>query len=301
MRSRHESTCHVWGVRGSIAKPGTDTRRYGGNTACVEIKAGDTPFIVDAGTGIDALGQALCKNADGPISIHLFLSHAHWDHIQGFPFFAPAYQPDTEIVVHGPEESNKEYVGLLSGQMTSHYFPVDFSQLNAQISSGSIPENGARILDVQVQYLKQIHPGGSYAYSFEAFGKKVVYATDTEVDAVFKGERCAFDVNADQIVSVQSQRSSFTLRWAQISSSSTVSTSTMSMKPGSGGGHSRATTVVDWAIKSGVKRLALFHHDPQHDDDLVDEKVFICQERAKRLGSQMGVFGARENLTLRIA
>ena len=76
-----------WGVRGSIAKPGTDTRRYGGNTACVEIKAGDTPFIVDAGTGIDALGQALCKNADGPISIHLFLSHAHWDHIQGFPFF----------------------------------------------------------------------------------------------------------------------------------------------------------------------------------------------------------------------
>ena len=97
-----------WGVRGSIAKPGTDTRRYGGNTACVEIKAGDTPFIVDAGTGIDALGQALVSEATTPLNIHLFLSHAHWDHIQGFPFFSPAYLADTEIMVHGPEESNKE-------------------------------------------------------------------------------------------------------------------------------------------------------------------------------------------------
>ena len=290
-----------WGVRGSIAKPGTDTRRYGGNTACVEIKAGDIPFIVDAGTGIDALGQALCKNADGPISIHLFLSHAHWDHIQGFPFFAPAYLPDTEIVVHGPEESNKEYVGLLSGQMTSHYFPVDFSQLNAKISSGSIPENGARILDVQVQYLKQIHPGGSYAYSFEAFGKKVVYATDTEVDAVFKGERCAFDVNADpdSLRPIPEEFVHFAMGADLFIVDSQYFDDEYETRVG--WGHSRATTVVDWAIKSGVKRLALFHHDPQHDDDLVDEKVFICQERAKNLGSQMGVFGARENLTLRIA
>ena len=121
-----------WGVRGSIPTPGPRTRRYGGNTSCLEVRSESTICIFDAGTGLRELGSALMRAPPptGGLNVHLFLSHPHWDHIQGFPFFGPAYHENTTLCVYGPSGDAKNYE-LLSGQMNNAYFPVRFSDLKA--------------------------------------------------------------------------------------------------------------------------------------------------------------------------
>lgn len=124
-----------WGVRGSIPTPGPRTRRYGGNTSCVEVRVDDTLLVFDAGTGLRELGVHLMRGGAKPLTVHLFLSHPHRDHIQGFPFFGPAYSKNTTLYVYGPKGDDKNYQ-LLSGQMANAYFPVRFSDLGGRLSRG---------------------------------------------------------------------------------------------------------------------------------------------------------------------
>ena len=140
-----------WGVRGSIASPGPTTVRYGGNTTCIEITtdAGET-IILDAGTGIRALGNELMKQ--GPVSVNLVISHTHWDHIQGFPFFTPAYLPNYQLVIYGTKQGDDKIYNLLSGQMSSAYFPVDFSELQGGILSDFLGQGGRELDGVHVNY-----------------------------------------------------------------------------------------------------------------------------------------------------
>jgi len=120
-----------WGTRGSIPTPGPRTQRYGGNTSCVEIRAENTVIICDGGTGLRELGVDLLRRSEGqPLTLHLFLSHVHWDHIQGFPFFQPAYMPKHTLFIYGQDDKIHQ---LLSGQMQSAYFPVNFTELKAHI------------------------------------------------------------------------------------------------------------------------------------------------------------------------
>src|ERR1700722_17050614 len=122
-----------WGTRGSIPTPESWTRVYGGNTACVEVRFDDTVFICDAGSGIRELGKDLLARRPSPKRLHLLISHTHWDHIQGFPFFEPVYTRDTQIHVYGRQSDQNNPYHLLSGQMTSDYFPVSFKDLGASI------------------------------------------------------------------------------------------------------------------------------------------------------------------------
>ena len=285
-----------WGTRGSIPTPGYRSHRYGGNTSCVEIRVDGTLFICDGGTGLRELGQNLIRNGVKPLTAHLLFSHAHWDHIQGFPFFAPAYDPANTLYVYGPAPGDEQIYQLLSGQMGSHYFPVDFKDLAARILPRDLDDGSTDIEGVIVRAIATEHNGSSYAYSIEKDGRKVVYSTDHELDLVIQNPEETADPDvlrlllpdfvefcrgADLLISdaqYTDEEYPERIRW----------------------GHPRATTAVDLAIQCGVKQLALFHHDPMQTDRDVDAKVATCRKRARKFGAMdLLIFGAREGVELK--
>jgi phosphoribosyl 1,2-cyclic phosphodiesterase len=284
-----------WGTRGSIPTPGHSTRRYGGNTSCVELRIDDALFICDGGTGMRELGDALLRRSDGPIDAHVLFSHTHWDHIQGFPFFVPAYRPTTTLRVYDVERDDDRVHRLLMGQMRSEYFPVSFVDLGSKIVPSNLQGGRTTIEGVVVEALEQVHPGRSYAYSFGHGATKVIYATDSELDRVVENHDditarpdalrrlprsiVEFVAGADLLIAdAQYDDDNFRDGW----------------------GHARASTVVDLAVQAGVKQLALFHHDPTLSDAAVDAKVGRAAARAAAAGSRLGVFGAREGIELKL-
>ncbi len=286
-----------WGTRGSIPTPGYLTQIYGGNTPCVELRINDVLFICDGGSGLRELGLDLLKRGLNPIVAHIFFSHAHWDHIQGFPFFVPAYAPDNTITVYGTSRGDAKFHGLLSGQMESDYFPVDFSDLGANIKANDLGDGEKEIAGVRVRCVAQIHHGPSYAYSFEKDGCKVVYATDNEIDLELGNKD---EVNAD--LSTPRQIPDRFVEFARgaelLIADGQYTEEEYPFKVTFG--HPRATTLVDMALRAGVKQLAVTHHDPMQSDDDVTKKIEACRERVQSLGGDLVVFGAREGLELRV-
>jgi phosphoribosyl 1,2-cyclic phosphodiesterase len=280
-----------WGVRGSIPTPGTRTRRFGGNTSCVQVRHEDTLIICDAGTGLRELGVHLARTmGDGPLTIHLFLSHPHWDHIQGFPFFGLAYRPNVTIHVYCPEKDDRNY-RLLSGQMSDAYFPVRFSDLGAKILKANFSGTSIRIGGVLVTQFEQKHPGGSLGFRFDTEDAAVLYATDIELDAVTKAPRTEEAWMPPKELLQAARGVDLLIGDSQYFDHE--------YEKKVGWGHPRATTLVDWAARSGAKQVALYHHDPMHSDKDVDLKVTVCQARAQQLGGTVEVFGAREGIELK--
>jgi phosphoribosyl 1,2-cyclic phosphodiesterase len=286
-----------WGTRGSIPTPGNLAKKYGGNTSCVELRVDDTLFICDGGTGLRELGVDLLRRGGAPVTGHLFFSHTHWDHIQGFPFFIPAYQPKNTFHVYGTAAGDTRTYDLLSGQMRSDYFPVDFADMRSNIVASHL-DGGNRMIDgVAVQYFEQHHPGKSWAYSFVKDGYKVVFATDNEIDLTLANkDKVALDLDAPRAIPDEF------LRFVQGADLLIADGQYLDEEYPTkvGWGHPRATTVVDLALQADVKQLAIFHHDPMHADSDVDRKIALCKERAARTNPQLTVFGAREGLELRI-
>jgi len=287
-----------WGTRGSIPTPGRATYRYGGNTSCVEIRVGDSLFICDGGTGLRELGVDLLRRSNCPIHAHMLFSHMHWDHIQGFPFFAPIYRPQNTFHIYGTYPGDARFHSLLSGQMSSAYFPVDFSDLNAHVVPTDLGDHGRRDIDgVVVRCFEQRHPGLSYAYSLEADGRKVVYATDNEVDLTIADPQLPLrDPNAPRIVPAPfvefCRGADLLIADGQYTDAEYVMYT--------GWGHARATTIVDLAVQAGVRQLAVYHHDPMQTDRDVELKIDACRARALRFGSPLFVFAAREGIELKV-
>ncbi len=178
-----ESALNVtfWGVRGSTPVPGPDTARYGGNTPCVEVRAGDSIFVLDAGTGIQAFGRNFREKSDEPVKLHLFLTHTHWDHIQGLPFFQLAYDPRNEIHIVGPQREGSALLDCLERQMLPPNFPVPFSLLQGvksvtEIASGDAIEVG----DVTIHAAALNHPNDSMGYRIEYADQSLAYCLDHE-------------------------------------------------------------------------------------------------------------------------
>lgn len=285
-----------WGTRGSIPTPGPRTRRYGGNTSCVEVRVDDTLLVFDAGTGMRELGVHLLRTRPKDLTVHLFLSHPHWDHIQGFPFFGPAYVDSTTLYVYGPKGDDKNYQ-LLSGQMSNAYFPVRFSDLGANIVSRSFAGTSVKAGDVKVSCFGQKHPGGSVGFRVEHGEKSVVFATDSELDQVLvdpgaakKAPEALRELPNELVEAISG--ADLLIADAQYTDQEYATKV--------GWGHPRATTVVDLAVQAQVRQLALTHHDPMHSDRDVDLMVLECQERAESHGAELEVFGAREGVTLKI-
>lgn len=280
-----------WGVRGSIAAPGPRTARYGGNTPCVEIRAADRLLIVDAGTGIRELGLALMKGAAGaPIEGALFIGHTHWDHIQGFPFFTPLYLPSSRFSVYGMHGTTRSFREVMEGQMHSTYFPVQLKELASKPAFVEL-DAPVTVGPVKVSYHFLNHPGITVGYRFEHEGRIVSYISDHEPYAKLNrtGE---FADKEDAAVARFVEGSDLLICEAQYTADEYL------MKKG--WGHSTFGDVLDLASKAGAKRLALFHHDPAHDDDAMDALVASSVKLVAERGSALEVFAAREGQVLEI-
>lgn len=266
-----------WGTRGSIPTPGQRTVRYGGNTACVEVRdATDHILILDAGTGLRELGIAL--NGTSPLTVDLFLSHLHWDHIQGIPFFRPAYDPQSTLRLYGPVQHRplKELLGL---GMDDPFFPVDLDGLPVQLEIHEVESGSTRMAGpYRVRGAKIFHPAPALAYRIEADGRSLVYATDTEDP--FSGE-------ANPVVELAKDADML------IHDGQYLDTD---FKPG--WGHSTVATALDVARRARVKRLVLYHHDPDRTDDALDRIGVETQRAADAAGGGIEVIVAKEGTEL---
>jgi CheY-like chemotaxis protein/phosphoribosyl 1,2-cyclic phosphodiesterase len=288
-----------WGTRGSLAKPGPSTLRYGGNTSCVEARtAGGTLVVLDCGTGAHALGLALTARDEGHRG-HLLITHTHWDHIQGFPFFAPLFEPGNEWDIYAPGGLGRRLEETLSGQMEYTYFPVTLEQLGATIryhdlAEGAFPIDGVRVV---TRFLN--HPALTLGYRLESGGAVVVYAVDHEPHGRDPGEVAGFAGAAALPVHQEDRRHIEFLAGADLVVHDAQYT--LEEYPARvGWGHSPAEYVVDMALAAKARRLALTHHAPLRDDEALDRIVEVCRRRAAAAGGALEVFGAAEGQALEL-
>src|ERR1700677_486043 len=256
-----------WGTRGSIPTPASWTRVYGGNTPCVEVRFDETIFICDAGSGIRELGKDLLTREPGPKRVHVFITHTHWDHIQGFPFFEPVYSRALPIHLYGQQAKDDNIYQVLSGQMSSDYFPVSFRDLGTRISADHLDEGQKEIDGVRVRSFALNHPGGAYGYSFEKDGRKIVYATDNELEieaggGVPEAENSGPLRGAPAELVEVARKADLLIMDAQFDDKQYANKK--------GWGHSSCFSVTDFAIRAEVKTLALFHHDPESTDQVIE-------------------------------
>jgi len=283
-----------WGTRGSIATPGGATLRYGGNTSCVEVRSdSDAMILIDCGTGAHAFGQALAQQGRG-CSGHILISHTHWDHIQGLPFFAPLFVEGNEWHIYGPRGLSQSLRDVLAGQMEYEYFPVTLNQFQAKIHYHEVVEGGFNIGDVRITTHYLNHPALTVGYRLEADGAALVYASDHEPHSTEAGEGCFECGEGGDSDHVEFLRGAdLVVHDAQY---------TAGEYPGRvGWGHSTIEYAVDVAVAAGVKQLALYHHDPARTDDAVDTLIDTARARAAAAGSGLIVSGASEGavITLR--
>jgi CheY-like chemotaxis protein/phosphoribosyl 1,2-cyclic phosphodiesterase len=287
-----------WGVRGSIAAPGPETIRYGGNTPCVTLERGRDVLILDAGTGVRKLGLALQAEAGSkPLTVNMLITHTHWDHIQGFPFFVPAYVPGNKVNVWGPPSMDKPLGKVLRGQMDPAYFPVGLGDMAAELTIKEIREPEFQVGPFKVKAMYVNHPGITMGYRIEIDGLVVTYATDTEpyrtllgwdADQTRHGEKVSYGGKRDAELVAFAYKADLYIADSQYTPEE--------YKTKRGWGHTCYTDCVQVALEAKAKRIALFSHDPMHDDDMIDEKVAAC--RALAAGTGLEVLPAIEGAVI---
>lgn len=286
-------TVTFWGARGSVPSPGASTAYFGGNTPCVELRTGTNALVIlDGGTGIRHLGFSLLERAkEKPIVADIWLSHAHWDHIQGLPFFPPLFQPGHEFTIRGAPDAIGGIESALRAQMGSVVFPVTFDAFRAQVHFRAL-NDVERGDGYAVKTIALRHPGGATGYRItdgNVGAPALVYISDNELG------------NADIYASAPGWREellSFT-REASLLVHDAMYTAD-EYERHRGWGHSRYEDVVDLALDAGVRKLVLFHHHPERSDTAVSEQVAACQKRASDRGSRLEVLAAAEGTTLTV-
>ena len=254
---RHEKSflMRIWGARGSIPTPGSKTVRYGGNTPCIEVRCGGQLIILDAGSGIREFGLELKK--EEPVDAAILFSHLHWDHIQGFPFFAPAFTRANRFKIYAKRQLNATLESLMAGQMMYPHFPKTLDDMDAEMSFHELDHGETiQIGDARIKCCPANHPDGCIVFRIDYEGRSLVYATDTEhfdcIDPVLK------EVSQDAdclIYDAMYTDDEYEGRNGEM--------------PRKGWGHSTWQEGVSLARAAGAKRLVLFHHAPWHDDDFI--------------------------------
>jgi phosphoribosyl 1,2-cyclic phosphodiesterase len=276
----NQFTIHFWGVRGSIPCPGAETVRYGGNTPCIEMRVGGQRLIFDGGTGLRVLGQYLLGQM--PVRANLLFTHSHWDHIQGFPFFVPAFIPGNRFHIYGAIAPNGSTIEQrLNDQMLHPNFPVPLQIMSAQLEFhdmqiGDVIEFG----DVKVNTALLNHPGEAVGYRVSWNGYSAAYVTDTEHFPDQLDDNVLFLArNADVLI----YDATYTDEEYHSKKSSKV-----------GWGHSTWQEAVKVAKAADVKRLVIFHHDPLHNDDFLDS---VGEQVAQHFPNSLM---AREGLSIQL-
>jgi phosphoribosyl 1,2-cyclic phosphodiesterase len=287
-------TLRFWGTRGSIPSPGPATARYGGNTPCVELRTADGWLIIlDAGTGIRELGRTLMAGANGDgVDGDIFLTHAHWDHIQGIPFFAPLFHRGNHFTIWGSRSLQTSIDRVVRDQMSPVVFPVSFEELQAQIDFQELAEERRAGCGYEVAAMAVRHPGGALAYRFtesNAKGGGLVYVSDNELSAAARYE------------TPRGWRTRFVdfVRGARVLVHDTMYKAD-EYRNFVGWGHSTYDDAVELALEAKVRQLVLFHHHPERTDDEVDQCVASCRELVRARGAQLDVIAAAEGMTLSV-
>ncbi len=272
-----EISIRFWGVRGSVAASGLEYAGTGGNTSCVEVRVGDQLLVFDAGTGIVGLGRTLKPGT----TVHLFLSHLHWDHIQGFPFFAPAWTRGGRVVIRGPGTAD-ELRAALALQMSAPEFPVPLDAMGAELEfRGLTPGEQIPLGEAVVEVAGLRHPQGCLGFRVTgAGGASFVYATDTEP---------ATDADADDAIAVFARGADLLVHDAQYTDDEYWGAKGPNRV---GWGHSPLSVACRTAQRAGVGRLVLFHHDPARDDR------GVARLEADAKGLFPSAAAAREGLSL---
>jgi len=298
-----------WGVRGSIPCPGPDTVKYGGNTTCLEIRADKRLIIIDLGTGAKPLADYIMANdsKNGPLDIDIFISHTHWDHIMGFPMFAPVFVPGTKLRISGPVSYNDDTLASIIGdQLSYRYWPVRQSELSAKIEYDELKETSVDLgngLKVRTKYLN--HPILSLGYRFEYQGKSIVTAFDHEPfrnlfptdpndpnyieEAAIDGEEAAKEENEKMLNFCKG--ADILIHDAQYTAEE--------YEKHLGWGHSSYNYAMEVASRSNVKKLVFFHHDPNYKDKKLESIEEQCKNNARdKPGFE--IIMAREGLKIEV-
>jgi len=273
-------TIHFWGVRGSIASPGPETVRYGGNTPCIEMRVGGERLIFDGGTGIRILGQSLLSQM--PVEAYMFFTHSHWDHIQGFPFFVPAFIKGNRFHIHGtPAPNGATIKQRLNDQMLHPNFPVPLQIMGADLNFYDL-QMGEKleIGEITVENAKLNHPGEATGYRVSWKGYSAAYVTDTE----------HFPDRLDENVLWLARNADVLIYDATYTDEEYHSPAT----PKVGWGHSTWQEAVKVAEAAKVKKLVIFHHDPLHNDDFLDR---VAEQATQRFPDTIM---AREGLSIQL-
>ncbi|MBI4179796.1 response regulator [bacterium] len=268
----------LWGTRGSVPVSGQKYARHGGNTSCMELSSGDDLLVFDAGTGIRELGMTLVSQK--PRRIHIFVTHTHWDHIQGFPFFIPAYVPGFELIIYGASGFGKDLKSIFRGQLDRDYFPVQIEDMRAGIEFRHLDDKPVRIGRCSVTAEFTHHPGATVGYKIEVDGKTIVYASDNEFLKGFLGHPSSAAKEPELLFPYQKL-----IRFASdadvlIGESQYLNDEYRSKI---GWGHSSLSNGCLFAKVARVKRWIVTHHDPLHDDDFLQRKLNLTRRLLKEL------------------
>jgi phosphoribosyl 1,2-cyclic phosphodiesterase len=294
-----------WGVRGSIPTPGRSTVRYGGNTPCVELRLdNDELIILDAGTGIRALGENLIARGES-VRAHLLITHPHWDHIQGYPFFKPAFIPGNDLTIVGTDRPQKSLSEILGEQMNQIYFPVQLHELKAQMEFLPVIDDQVfHVSGATVRTLYVNHPGYTVGYRIDYKGKSLVYISDNEpFDRGVTPKLANFEAEVKDRYMARSgdpnQRVYDFCRGTDLLIHDSTYTPEEYLDR-VGWGHSDYLFTLKVAAASEVKQLYLFHYDHNYSDDRVDDILRKCQREVKNKGYPFACEAAVENLGLTI-
>ena len=289
-----------WGVRGSIPTPGRTTLEYGGNTSCIEVRVGDQIIILDAGSGLRLLGRELVTEfGSRPLDLTLLLTHTHWDHIQGLPFFSPVYQPQNRLRVLGYEGARHGLEAILTSQMENPFFPIGLREVPATVKIEELKQMQFTLNDVEVAAFRAYHPGMCVGYRLSFNGNSIAFFPDNELR--FAGDPAASQTASirEHLTRMNNEELSGFVRGTDV----LVMDTQYDREEYSrhvGWGHGCVDAVVRLALISQVKQLFLFHHDPDHDDEKILQMVQHAQELVAARQGTLQVDAAREGTVVQV-